>query len=237
MGRSGISSGRRDHHGVRVGSILVLTIATVALIATQPWHSSHPQRFVAVTLVLLAVLALHVTAVLRLTGHRSRVAGSTLVAAALSAAAVTAVWIPPRLSGFPDRAAGAMVLVEAGGLIAAGLAGLYTRDVGQALLAWLWSAALSSYLVFAGTLVAFAVVPASVPDLRGRAMLPTATAAQRLAENRLEAPDGYLVLLALSCALCLVVCAVAPMTRRPLAQPTRTSRTRGSHGPAGRGSA
>jgi hypothetical protein len=239
MGRSGSTSGRRDHLRVRVGSIVVLTTATVALIATQPWHPDRPQRFVAVSLVLLAVLAVHVVAVLRLTGHRARVATSTLVAAAASSVAVTAVWILPRLSGFPARAAGAMVLVEAGGLIAAGLAGLRTRDVGQALLAWLWSAALSSFLVFAGTLVVFALVPDSVPDIRGRAMAPTASAAQRLTENRLQAPDGYLVLLALTCALSLVVCAVAPMTSRngALVQPAGARRTRGSHGRAGRGSA
>jgi hypothetical protein len=234
-----LSCGGRDHRRVRVASIVVLTTATVALIATQPWQADRPQRFVAVSLVLLAVLTVHLVAVVRLTAYRARVAASTLVAAAVSSLAITAVWILPRLSGFPTRAAGAVVLVEAGGLVAAGLAGLRTRDVGQAVLACVWSAALSSFLVFAGTLVVFALVPASVPDTQGRSMLPTATAAQRLAENRIEAPDGYLVLLALTCVLTLVVCAVVPMTRRsgPVPRPTGASRTPGPRGPAGRGSA
>jgi hypothetical protein len=234
-----LSCGGRDHRRVRVVSSVVLTTATVVLIAVQPWQAERPQRFVAVSLVLVAVLAVHLVAVVRLTDHRARVAASTLVAAAASAAAVTVVWVLPRLSGFPVRAAGAIVLVEAGGLIAAGLVGLRTRDVGQAVLACLWSTALGSFLVFAGTLVAFALVSSSVPDTQGRAMLPTATAAQRLAENRIEAPDGYLVLLALTCVLTLVVCAVVPMSRRNglLVQPSRVSRTPGPRGPAGRGSA
>jgi hypothetical protein len=216
-----LSCGGRDHRRVRVAGIAVLTTTTGALIAAQPWQADRPQRFVAVGLVLLAVLAVHLVAVVRLTAYRARVAASTLVAAAVSSLVVTGVWILPRLSGFPEQAAGAVVLVEAGGLIAAGLAGLGTRDVGQAMLACAWSAALSSFLVFAGTLVVFALVPASVPDTQGRAMVPTATAAQRLAENRIEAPDGYLVLLALTCVLTLVVCAVVPMTRRSRVLPTR----------------
>lgn len=215
-----LSCGGRDHRRVRVAGIAVLTTTTGALIAAQPWQADRPQRFVAVSLVLLAVLAVHLVAVVRLTAYRARVAASTLVAAAVSSLVVTGVWILPRLSGFPEQAAGAVVLVEAGGLIAAGLAGLGTRDVGQAMLACAWSAALSSFLVFAGTLVVFALVPASVPDTQGRAMVPT-TAAQRLAENRIEAPDGYLVLLALTCVLTLVVCAVVPMTRRRGVLPTR----------------
>jgi len=217
----------------------VLTAATCALIAIQPWHADRPARFVAVTLVLLAVLAVHLVAVVRLTGYRARVAVATLVAAVFSSAAITAIWIVPRLPGFPDRPAGALVLVEAGGLIAAGLAGLRTRNAGQAMLACAWSVALSSYLVFAGTMVVFALSPASIPDTHGRGLLLRTTLAQRLAENPVEAPEGYLVLLALTCVLALVVCAVVPMTRRSVAlsQPTRASRTHGPRGRAGRGGA
>src|SRR5262245_54165868 len=161
MVRSRFSTGGRVHWWVRVGTTAVLTTATAALIATQPWHADRPERFVAVSLVMLVVLSVHLVAVVRLTGYRARVAPSTLVAADVAAVVVTAIWILPRLSGFPVRAAGAIVLVEAGGLIAAGLAGLRTRDVGQAVLACLWSTALGSFLVFAGSLVAFALVPDS----------------------------------------------------------------------------
>src|SRR5689334_23050210 len=96
-----LSCGGRDHRRVRVVSSVVLTTATVVLIAVQPWQAERPQRFVAVSLVLVAVLAVHLLAVVRLTDHRARVAASTLVAAAATAAAVTAVWVLPRLSGFP----------------------------------------------------------------------------------------------------------------------------------------
>jgi hypothetical protein len=204
MGGSRLPSGGRDHLRVRVATAWVLTAATLALIATEPWHRDRPTRPVLVTLALVAVLALHLATVLRLTGYRARVAPSTLVAAAGSAGVVTAIWILPRLSGFPVEAAGALVLVEAGGLIAAGVTGVRTLDAGQALLACLWSTALGSFLVFAGSLVAFAVVPDSVPDAQGRLMLSLEA----------TAPDGYLALLALTCALAVVVCVVVPTTPR-----------------------
>jgi hypothetical protein len=233
MVRSRVSTGGRHHLWVRVGVVALLITTTTALIATQPWSAERPQRFVVVSLILVVVLAVQLVALLRLTGYRARVAASTLFAGAASAVAVTAAWVLPRLSGFPDATASAIIGIEAGGLVAAGLAGLGTRDVGQAALAGLWSTALGTYLVFAGTLLTFAVVPASVPDTQGRAMLPTSTVAQRLAENRIEAPDGYLILLALSCALSLVVCLVVPMTPRAVvAQPAD-----GPGGRAGRGSA
>lgn len=228
MVRSTFSSGGRERLRVRVGTVGVLTASTVALIATQPWHADRPKRFVLVSLVLAAVLAVHLAAVLRLTGYRARVATSTLVAAAGSAVAVTAIWILPRLSGFPVEAAGALVLVEAGGLIAAGLTGLRTQDAGQALLACLWSTALGSFLVFAGSLVAFTLVPDSVPNAHGRLM----------SSLEATAPDGYLALLALTCALALVLCVVVPMTPpRALARPLGASRTLGGRGRADPGSA
>jgi hypothetical protein len=232
------SAGGRHHLQVRAGVIGLLTTATAALIGTQPWHADGPQRFVAVSVILLVVLAVQLVAVLRLTGRRARVAAPTLVAGAGSAVAVTAAWILPRLSGFPDASASAMVGIEAGGLVAAGLAGFCTRDVGQAALACLWSTALGFFLVFAGTLLTFTFVASSVPDTQGRAMLPTATLAQRLAENRIEAPDGYLILLALSMVLSLAVCVVVPTTpRAAVGRPSGLSRTRGPRGPSGRGSA
>jgi hypothetical protein len=214
MGEYRLASGGSEHRWIRVGSVAVLTAATGALIATQPWDADHRQRSVAVGLVLLVVLAVHLVAVVRLTAQRARVAVSTLIAGLVASVAVTAGWVLPRLSGFPDGAAGAMVAIEGACVFAAGVAGYRTRDLGQAALACLWSAALSSYLVFAGTLLTFALVADSVPDLQGRALPPTVTAAQRLAENRIDAPDGYLVLLVLTGVLSLVVCAVAPMTRR-----------------------
>jgi len=239
MVRIRLSAGGRDHLRVRFGVVAVLTTTTTALVATQPWPADRPQRFVVVSLILLVVLAVQLVAVFRLTGYRARVSASTLFAGAASAVAVTAAWILPRLSGFPEATASAIIGIEAGGLVAAGLAGLVTRDVGQAALAGLWSTALGSYLVFAGTLLTLTFVPASVPDTQGHAMLPTATVAQRLAENRIEAPDGYLVLLALSCALSLVVCLIVPTTPRAAVarRADGPSRTPGPRGRAGRGSA
>ena len=53
-------------------------------------------------------------------------------------------------------------------------------------------------------------------------MLPSAIAAQRLAENRIEALDGYLVLLFVSLLLAGFVCVTVPMARR--AAPARAAR-------------
>jgi len=238
MGESRLASGGREHRRIRVGTVAVLTVTTAALIATQPWDADRRQRFVAVSVVLVVVLVVHLVAVVRLTAQRARVAVSTLVAGVVASVAVTAGWILPRLSGFPDGAAGAMVAIEGACVFAAGVAGYRTRDLGQAALAGLWSAALSAYLVFAGTLLTFALVADSVPDTQGRAIRPGVTAAQRLAENRIEAPDGYLVLLVLTCVLSLVVCAVVPMTRRgAFAVPPAASRPLAGRGPAGRGNA
>jgi hypothetical protein len=228
MGR--LSAGGRDLRRIRVGTIAVLTTATVAVIVTQPWNADRPERFVVVSATLLAVLAVHVVAVVLMTGRRADVAVATLSAGSVAAVAVTVGWILPRLSGFPAQSAGAMLAAEGACVFAAGVAGLRTRDFGQAVLAGLWSAALSSFLMFTCTLVTFALVPASVPDTQGRYALPTVTAAQRLAENRIEAPDGYLVLLVLTCVLSLVVCAVVPTRRRaallqPNARPTWPSRS------------
>jgi hypothetical protein len=236
MGESRLASGGREHRWIRVGSVAGLTAATAGLVVSQPWDAGHRERFVAVSVVLLVVLVVHLVAVVRLTAQRARVAASTLLAGVVASVAVTAGWILPRLSGFPDGAAGAMVAIEGACVFAAGVAGYRTRDLGQAALAGLWSVALSAYLVFAGTLLTFALVADSVPDTQGRAVLPTATAAQRLAENRMQAPDGYLVLLVLSCVLSLVVCAVVPMTRRgTLTVPADRALVR--RGPAGRSSA
>ena len=44
-------------------------------------------------------------------------------------------------------------------------------------------------------MLAFSHIASSVPNTQGRAMLSSATTAQRLAENRIESPDGYLILL------------------------------------------
>ena len=84
----------------------------------------------------------------------------------------------------------------------------------QATIAGLWAAAVGSFLAFAGSLLAFSYIASSVPNTQGRAMLPSATAAQRLAENRIEAPDGYLVLLVVTLLLAGFVCVTVPMARR-----------------------
>ena len=53
-------------------------------------------------------------------------------------------------------------------------------------------------------------------------MLPSATAARRLAENRMEAPDGYLVLLVVGLLLAGSVCVTVPMARRTAPAPAAT---------------
>ena len=63
-------------------------------------------------------------------------------------------------------------------------------------------------------MLAFSYIASSVPNTQGRAMLPSATTAQRLAENRVESPDGYLVLLVVSLLLAGFVCVAVPMARR-----------------------
>jgi hypothetical protein len=216
MGRS-VTSTERGRRLVRVGSIAVLATPTSVLILTQPWHEDRPERFVAVSVILLATLGVHVLVVFQLTSRQARRLSGTLVVSAGAAAVATGVWIVPRLSrpGLPDGTWSAMVAVELGALVAAGFVIVRTRDVGQAVVAGLWTGALSSYLLFASALLAFTFIPASVPDTQGSTVLPSATAAQRLAENRIEAPDGYLVLLAVSCVLTVLVCVAVAVAGRP----------------------
>jgi hypothetical protein len=135
----------------------------------------------------------------------------------------TVAWILPRLwaPGLPVSGTGALLTLELGALVAAALVRLRTRDLVQATIAGLWAAALGLFLAFAGSMLAFSYIASSVPNTQGRAMLPGATAAQRLAENRVEAPNGYLVLLFVALLIAGFVCVTVPMARR--AAPARAA--------------
>jgi hypothetical protein len=217
MTRSREPSVGRAHRLVRVGSIGVLTAFTAAVIATLPWQAGRPQRFVVLSVILLVVLAVHVAAALGLTSPAARLAPATLLAGPTLAVAATASWILPRLwtPGLPVSGTGAMLTLELGALVAAALVGIRTKDLVQAVIAGLWAAAMGLFLAFAGALLAFSYVASSVPNTQGRSMLASATAAQRLAENRMDAPDGYLVLLFVSLLIAGFVCVTVPMARRP----------------------
>jgi hypothetical protein len=203
---------------VRAGGAAVLITPTVLVVATQPWHAERPQRFAVVSAILLVVLVAELVAVLVVTSRRARLVDTTVLGAALSAIAVTTLWILPGLSapGLPEQPGLALVAIEAGAVFAALLAVVRTRDVRQAVLAALWAGALSTYLLVIGALLAFAFVPASVPNTQGRAMSLSATAAERLAANRVEAPDGYLSLLLLALVLSILASLAVPMTRSVL---------------------
>ncbi len=217
QGSSGECS-RTVRRVVRVGGAAVLTTPTVLVAATQPWHAERPQRFVAVSGILLVVLVAQLVATLVVTSRRAQLVATTLLGAALSAIAVTTFWILPGLSapGLPEHPGLALVAVEAGAVFAALLAVVQTRDVRQAVLAALWTGALSTYLLVVGALLAFTFVPASVPNTAGQGMPLSATAAERLAANRVEAPDGYLSLLLLALVLSILASVAVPMTRSVL---------------------
>ena len=204
---------------VRLLVIGVLTALTAALIADLPWHADRPERFVVLSAILLVILAVQVAAAVQLTSHAARLAPVTLLAAIALAVVSTASWLVPRLwaPGLPVSGTGALLTLELGALVAAALTGLRTRDVVQATIAGLWAAALGSFFVFVGSLLAFNHIASSVPNTQGRSMLSSATAAQRLAENRIEAPDGYLLLLFVSLLLAGFVCVTVPMARRAAA--------------------
>ena len=211
------------HRLVRLGSIGLLTAFTAAVIASLPWHADRPQRVVLLSAIMLVVLAVHVAAAVELTSRASRLAPVTLLAGPALAVVATVAWILPRLwaPGLPASGTGALLTLELGALVAAALVGLRTRDLVQATIAGLWAAALGSFLAFAGSLLAFSYIASSVPNTQGRSMLPSATAAQRLAENRVEAPDGYLVLLFVALLIAGFVCVTVPMARR--AAPARAA--------------
>jgi len=213
----------RAHPVVRLGSIGLLTVCTAAVIANLPWHADRPQRLVVLSAILLVVLAVHVAAAIALTSRASRLAPVTLLAGPALAVFATAAWILPRLwaPGLPVSGTGSLLTLELGALVAAALVGLRTRDLVQATIAGLWAAAVGSFLTFVGSLLAFSYIASSVPNTQGRTMLPSATAAHRLAENRIEAPDGYLVVLFVSLLLAGFVCVTVPMARR--AAPARAA--------------
>jgi hypothetical protein len=206
----------RIHRAVRLLSIGVLTAFTAAVIASQPWHADRPQRFVVLSLILVVVLAVQVGAPVALTSRSARLAPVTVLAGSALAVVATAAWILPRLwaPGLPVSGTGSLLTLELGALVAAALVGLRTRDLVQAVIAGLWAAAVGSFLTFTGALLAFSYIASSVPNTQGRAMLPSATAAQRLVQNRLEAPDGYLVVLFVSLLIAGFVCVTVPMARR-----------------------
>ena len=216
MTRSRETSVGRAHRVIRVGSIGVLTAFTAAVIANQPWHADRPERFVVLSLILLVVLAVQVAAAVTLTSRASRLTPVTLLAGPVLAVVATGAWILPRLwaPGLPVNGTGALLTLELGALVAAAFVGLCTRDLVQATIAGLWAAAVGSFLAFTGSMLAFSYIASSVPNTQGRAMLPSATAARRLAENRIEAPDGYLVLLFVSLLLAGFVCVAVPLARR-----------------------
>jgi hypothetical protein len=216
MTRSREPSVGRAHRVVRIGSIGVLTAFTAAVIATLPWHADRPQRLVVLSAILLVVLAVNVAAALEVTSRRARLAPVTLLAGPALAVVATVAWILPRLwaPGLPVSGTGALLTLELGALVAAALTGLRTRDLVQATIAGLWGAAIGSFLAFAGSLLAFSYIGSSVPNTQGRSMLSNATAAQRLVENRIEAPDGYLVLLVVTLLLSGFISVAVPMARR-----------------------
>jgi hypothetical protein len=209
---------RSVRRAVRIGGAAVLITPTVLVTVTEPWHAERPQRFAVLSAILLVVLVAQLVAMLAVTSRRARLVDTTVLGAALSAIAVTTLWILPGLSapGLPEQPGLALVAVEAGAVFAALLAVVRTRDVRQAVLAALWAGALSTYLLVIGALLAFAFVPASVPNTQGRAMSLSATAAERLAANRVEAPDGYLSLLVLALVLSILASLAVPMTRSVL---------------------
>jgi hypothetical protein len=216
MTRSRETTAGRARRVVRLGSIGVLTALTAAVIANLPWHADRPERFVVLSGILLVVLAVHVAAAVELTSRAVRLAPVTLLAGPALAVVATVVWILPRLwaPGLPASGIGALLTLELGALVAAALVGVRTRDLVQATIAGLWAAAIGSFLAFTGSMLAFTYVASSVPNTQGRAMLPSATAARRLAENRIEAPDGYLVLLVVTVLLAGFVCVTVPLARR-----------------------
>jgi hypothetical protein len=223
MTRSRENSVGRAHRLVRLGSIGVLTAFTAAVIATLPWHADRPQRLVVLSGILLVVLAVNVAAAVELTSRGARLAPVTLLAGPALAVAATVSWILPRLwaPGLPVSGTGSLLTLELGALVAAALTGLRTRDLVQATIAGLWAAAIGSFLAFAGSLLAFSYIASSVPNTQGRSVLPSATAAQRLAENRIEAPEGYLVLLVVTLLIAGFVCVAVPMARK--AAPSRAA--------------
>ncbi len=223
MTGSRVPSGGPAHRLVRVASIGVLSVFTVAVIANLAWHADRPQRLVVLSVILLVVLAVLVAAAVELTSRASRLAPVTLLAGPALAVAATVSWILPRLwaPGLPVSGTGALLTLELGALVAAALAGIRTRDLVQATIAGLWAAAIGSFLAFGGSMLAFSYVASSVPNTQGRFMLPSATAARRLAENRIEAPEGYLVLLLVTLLLAGFVCVTVPMARR--AAPARAA--------------
>ena len=216
MTRSRETSVGRAHRVIRLGSIGVLAALTAAVIANLPWHADRPQRFVVLSGILLVVLAVHVATAVALTSRASRLAPVTLLAGPALAVVATSAWILPRLwaPGLPVSGTGALLTLELGALVAAALVGIRTRDLVQATIAGLWAAAIGSFLAFAGSMLAFSHIASSVPNTQGRAMLSSATTAQRLAENRSESADGYLVLLVVTLLLAGFVCVAVPMARR-----------------------
>lgn len=216
MARSRETSVGLAHRLVRLGSIGVLTALTAAVIATLPWHADRPQRLIVLSVILLVVLAVNVAAAVEVTSRAARLAPVTLLAGPALAVVATVAWILPRLwaPGLPVSGTGALLTLELGALVAAALTGNRTRDLVQATIAGLWAAAIGSFLVFAGSMLAFSYIASSVPSTQARSLLSSATAAQRLAENRIEAPDGYLVLLVVTLLLAGFVCVTVPMARR-----------------------
>jgi len=200
---------------VRVGGAVVMITPTVILAATQPWHDEPPQRFLTVSGILLIVLVAQLFAMLVMTGRTAELAATTLLGAALSALVVTTFWIVPGLSapGLPEHPGLALVAVEAGAVFAAVLAVVSTRDVRQAVLAALWAGAVGCYLLVVAALLAFTFVPASVPQAQGRTASASAAAAERLAGNPVETPDGYLLLLLVALVLSVVASLAVPLTR------------------------
>ena len=223
MTRSRETSVGRAHRLIRVGSIGVLTAFTAAVIANQPRNADHPQRFVLLSLILLVVLAVQVAAAVELTSPSSRLTPVTLLAGPALAVVAAGAWILPRLwaPGLPVNGTGALLTLELGALVAAALVGLCTRDLVQATIAGLWAAAVGSFLAFTGSMLAISYIASSVPNPQGRAVLPSAAAVQRLAENRIEALDGYLVLLFVSLLLAGFLRVAVPLARR--AAPARAA--------------
>jgi len=169
--------------------------------------------------VYATVLVLYAIAFLTMTASGSAIGTRALVVGAGTGCAAALLWLLPVLVRPPLPTSGgwATMAVVTAAIVAAAVSPGPVERLDQRLFAGLCAGTVAALQIVASVYGLIQYLPRWVPDIGGRAIPPTVSAADRLASNRGYAEDPYVAVLFLGCllAVALTVAAIATRQRRP----------------------
>jgi hypothetical protein len=206
---------------VRAGGYILLAGFAVQLAGgfrTGPGQRGPTTVDTGAILIYATVAAVYALAVLAVTQPRSPLSGRRLATAAGTGALAGLCWLTGTLTHppIPADCAGALMLSLIAGAAAAALPA--TGTARQRAAAALCAAATTALLIVVAANGLLELSPRWVPDVV-HTLPPGTTPAQRLVENRTEAPDPYVGLMLYGLLLAAALTATLPTRRHPQPAP------------------